>query len=302
MSYYPINEDTARLAKEMMSFSDYIPGSTTAEYKRMVDEAFELGERQKKRVDPMYHEKIDRLVDTYARRMADNLNEKSRIGTMCPSIMISGGSNFPVRKKEKQNAAFDRNMQDYNEVQKILDKIKSVGTGGISSDDPQALDKLRVKLDKLVATQERMKAANAAIRLKNTENGDAKLSEMGYTSEEIKSLREPDFCGRVGYPSYLLSNNNANIKRVRDRITTLEKMQAEPAPEGWDFDGGSVVANTEENRLQILFDEKPDEETRAMLKQNGFRWSPRNSAWQRQLTPNAESAARRLFGSDSKGV
>lgn len=302
MSYYPINEDTARLAKEMMSFSDYIPGSTTAEYKRMVDEAFELGERQKKRVDPMYHEKIDRLVDTYARRMADNLNEKSRIGTMCPSIMISGGSNFPVRKKEKQNAAFDRNMQDYNEVKKILDKIKSVDTGGISSDDPQALDKLRVKLDKLVATQERMKAANAAIRLKNTENGDAKLSEMGYTSEEIKSLREPDFCGRVGYPSYMLSNNNANIKRVRDRITTLEKMQAEPAPEGWDFDGGSVVANTEENRLQILFDEKPDEETRAMLKQNGFRWSPRNSAWQRQLTPNAESAARKLFGSDSKGV
>lgn len=302
MSYYPINEDTARRAKEMMSFHDYILGSMTAEYKRMVDEAVELGERQKRRVDPMYHEKVDRLVDTYARRLADNLNEKSRIGTMCPSIMISGGSNFPVRKKEKQNAALDRNMQDYKEVQKILDKIKSVGTGGISSYDPQALDKLRVKLAKLVATQERMKAANAAIRLKNAEKGDAKLSEMGYTPEEIKSLREPDFCGRVGYPSYLLSNNNANIKRVRDRITTLEKKQAEPAPEGWEFDGGSVVANAEENRLQILFDEKPDEETRAMLKQNGFRWSPRNSAWQRQLTPNAESAARRLFGSDSKGV
>lgn len=302
MSYYPINEDTARLAKEMMSHHDYIPGSTTAGYKRMVDEAVELGERQKKRVDPMYHEKIDHLVDTYARRLADNINNKSRIGTMCPSVMISGGSNFPVRKKEKQNAALDRNMQDYNEVQKILDKIKSVGTGGISSDDPQALDKLRVKLAKLVATQERMKASNAAIRLKNTEEGDARLSEMGYTPEEIKSLREPDFCGRVGYPSYLLSNNNANIKRVRDRITALEKMQSEPTPEGWEFDGGSVVVNTAENRLQILFDEKPDEDTRAMLKQNGFRWSPRNSAWQRQLTPNAESAARKLFGSDSKGV
>lgn len=52
MRYYEINEDMARRAKEMMSFSDYIPGSKTAEYKRMVDGAVELGEREKKRVDP----------------------------------------------------------------------------------------------------------------------------------------------------------------------------------------------------------------------------------------------------------
>lgn len=297
MRYYEINEDMARRAKEMTSFSDYIPGSKTAEYKRMVDEAVELGEREKKRVDPMYHEKIDQLVDSYSRRLADNLNDASRIGTMCPSVMISGGSNFPVRKKEKQNAASDRNMQEFREIQGILDKIKSVGKGGISSDDPQAIEKLQAKLDKLVKRQEMMKAANAAIRMKDHEKGNAKLAEMGYTSDEIKQLREPDFCGRIGYPSYLLSNNNANIKRIRDRITALEKKKTEPTLEGWDFDGGSVIANTEANRLQILFDEKPDEATRAMLKQNGFRWSPSNKAWQRQLTPNAESAARKLFGS-----
>lgn len=295
MRYYEINEDMARRAKEMMSFSDYIPGSKTAEYKRMVDEAVELGEREKKRVDPMYHEKIDQLVDSYSRRLADNLNDASRIGTMCPSVMISGGSNFPVRKKEKQNAASDRNMQEYMEIQGILDKIKSVGKGGISSDDHQAIEKLQAKLDKLVKHQEMMKAANAAIRMKDHEKGNAKLAEMGYTPDEIKQLREPDFCGRIGYPSYLLSNNNANIKRIRDRITALEKKKTEPTLEGWDFDGGSVIANTEANRLQILFDEKPDEATRATLKQNGFRWSPTNSAWQRKLTPNAEIAARRVF-------
>lgn len=296
MRYYEINEDMARRAKEMMSFSDYIPGSKTAEYKRMVDEAVELGEREKKRVDPMYHEKIDQLVDSYSRRLADNLNDASRIGTMCPSVMISGGSNFPVRKKEKQNAASDRNMQEFREIQGILDKIKSVGKGGISSDDPQAIEKLQAKLDNLVKYQERMKAANAAIRMKDPEKGNAKLAEMGYTPDEIKQLRKPDFCGRIGYPSYLLSNNNANIKCIRDRITALEKKKIEPTLEGWDFDGGSVIANTEANRLQILFNEKPDEATRAMLKQNGFRWSPSNKAWQRQLTPNAESAARKLFG------
>lgn len=292
--YYPINEDTARRAKEMMSFSDYIPGSKTAEYRRMVDKAVALGESQKARVDAMYHEKIDRLVDSYARRLADNLNDESRIGTMCPSVMIAGGSNFPVRKKEKQNAASERNMREYNEIQGILDKIRGVGTGGISSDDPNALEKLRAKVASLEKHQQTMKVANAAIRLKDTAKGDAKLAEMGFTPEEIKQLREPDFCGRVGYPDYELSNNNANIRRLKKRIEELEKRETEPAPEGWVFDGGSVVVNTEENRLQLIFDDKPDADLRSELKHWGFRWAPSQGAWQRQLTNNAFYAARQI--------
>lgn len=42
--------------------------------------------------------------------------------------------------------------------------------------------------------------------------------------------------------------------------------------------------------------EIPDADTRDALKSNGFRWSPRNKAWQRQLTQNAEYAARRVLG------
>lgn len=57
--YYPINETAARRAKDMNSFSDYAPGSATAKYRAMVDEAYALAERQKARVDPMYHAKIN---------------------------------------------------------------------------------------------------------------------------------------------------------------------------------------------------------------------------------------------------
>ena len=60
--YHKINEDSARRAKEANSFRDYSPGSATAEYRAMVDEARELAERQKQRTDPMYHDKIDSLV------------------------------------------------------------------------------------------------------------------------------------------------------------------------------------------------------------------------------------------------
>lgn len=97
--YYPINEEAAKRAKDMNSFSDYQPGSATAGYRAMVDEAYAAAERQKARVDPMYHDKIDTLVDRYARKLAENLNERNVIDARVPSILISGGGNFPVSKK-----------------------------------------------------------------------------------------------------------------------------------------------------------------------------------------------------------
>lgn len=293
MSYYTINEEAARRANDMNSFRDYKAGSATAEYRRMVDAATELAERQKQRVDPMYHEKIYRLLEIYCRKLAENMNASYSIEARCPSILISGGGNFPVRKKEKQNAARDRNLEEWNYIQGLLDKIRSVGTGGISSDDPQAVEKLEAKLATLEKHQEMMKAANAAIRMKDPAKGDAKLAELGYTPEDIAKLRAPDFCGRIGYPAYELQNNNANIRRIRGRIAELKK-RTESTPEGWEFDGGRVVVNTAENRLQIIFDGKPNADVRTELKGEGFRWAPSQGAWQRQLTDNAMRAARRL--------
>lgn len=293
MSYHTINEEAARRANDMNSFRDYKAGSATAEYRRMVDAATELAERQKQRVDPMYHEKIDRLLEIYCRKLAENMNASYSIEARCPSILISGGGNFPVRKKEKQNAARDRNLEEWNYIQGLLDKIRSVGTGGISSDDPQAVEKLEAKLATLEKHQEMMKAANAAIRMKDPAKGDAKPAELGYTPEDIAKLRAPDFCGRIGYPAYELQNNNANIRRIRGRIAELKK-RTESTPEGWEFDGGRVVVNTAENRLQIIFDGKPNADIRTELKGEGFRWAPSQGAWQRQLTDNAMRAARRL--------
>ena len=77
----------------------------------MVDQAAAIAEAQKAKVDPIHHEKIDHLLDTYARKLAENLNE---------SYCIPGPSNFPVRKKEKQNAADARNMDAFRHIQGLL--------------------------------------------------------------------------------------------------------------------------------------------------------------------------------------
>ena len=102
INYYPINEGAARRAKEMNSFSDYKEGSATAEYRAMVDKAAAIAEKQKSRVDPMYHEKIDHLSDTYARKLAENMNQGFAIDARVPSVLIAGPSNSPVERRKNR--------------------------------------------------------------------------------------------------------------------------------------------------------------------------------------------------------
>ena len=290
--YYPINEGAARRAKEAISYSDYRPGSATAEYRHYVDQAVEIAERQKKRVEPEYHEKIDQLLDTYARKLAENMNHGYEITARVPSVLIAGPANFPVRAKEKQNAASDRNMEEFQYIQGLLDKIRSTGMGGISADDPQAVSKLEKKLEKLEASQELMKAVNAYYRKHGTLDGCPHLTERG-----IENLKADMASGwhyeKKPFQSWQLSNNNAEIRRLKGRIEELTRHK-EAAYVGWEFDGGTVEINREANRLQIFFEGKPDAAVRDELKSNGFRWSPKAEAWQRQLNDTTIRVADRI--------
>ncbi len=276
----------------MNSFSDYVPGSATRFYRAKVDEAAALAERQKGQVDPIHHERIDRLLDTFARKLADNINRRNEIAARVPSILIAGGGNFPVRKKEKQNQADAAAMEEYRQIRGLLDKIRGAGRGGISADDPAAVDKLKAKLAGLEAVQEKMKAVNAYYRKHGTLEGCPQLSAAEI--EELKAGMARSWRAQPRpYESYLLTNNNANIHRVKERIEELTK-RPETEFTGWAFDGGEVKVNQEANRLQVFFAEKPDRETCSAMRHGGFKWAPSVGAWQRQLTGNAIYAAKHL--------
>lgn len=289
VTYYPISESAARRAKNANSFSDYVEGSATADYRRMVDEAVEIAERQKKRVDPEYHARIDSLLDAYARKLADNINQANSIDASVPSVMIAGPANFPIHKKEKQNARRDANMREYESIKGILDTIRSVGTGGITSDDPRALEKLCKKLAELEALQEKMKAVNAYYRKNKTLEGCPQLEAVSV--ERLTASMET--FDRQPYPAWALSNNNANIHRVRERIAVLEKeaVRAAEGPAEISGEGYTIRENSVIGRIQIVFDGKPSAEVRELLKANGFRWAPSEGAWQRLLNDHGRSAA-----------
>ena len=172
-------------------------------------------------------------------------------------------------------------------------KAASVGKAGISSDDPEAVVKLREKLAKLEDAQVKFKASNKIIRKKGTtpEQKVEQLVELlGYSPTKCASLLEPDFAGRIGFAPYVLQNNNANIASTKKRITSLANRPTEDKETT--VKGVRVLENVEENRIQLFFDGKPSAEIRTTLKRNGFRWAPYHGAWQRQLTSNGIYAAK----------
>lgn len=300
VTYYPIDEATARRGHEMMSMRDYIPNSATDSYRASVDQAAALVAEKKQHTSPFYHGKLDAYLDSYARRLAQWTNDYNRNKASCPSVMISGAANFPVNKKHKQNAREDRLWEEYKTIEAILDKIKSIGTGPVDLTDPHARELLNDQLQKLQKNLEDDKALNAYYRKHKSFEGfpglsaetAAKLSaDFADTRQRCPWIDKP-------IPDYELTSLRGKIKRVQARIAELDKLQqaqAEPDP-ATDYDGFQLIRNAAENRLQIIFDEIPDPDMREKLKSNGFRWSPRNKAWQRQLTENAERAARSILG------
>ena len=157
-------------------------------------------------------------------------------------------------------------------------------------DDPQAAAKLEAKLVKLESAQETMKAVNAYFRKNKTLEGCPSLTPEQITKLQQEMSQSWHLDKSRPYPAYMLSNNNAEIRRIRGRIEQVRQHE-ETNFAGWEFDGGRVEANKADNRLQVFFDGKPEEAARDELKANGFRWAPSVGAWQRQLNKNAYYAS-----------
>ena len=117
----------------------------------------------------------------------------------------------------------------------------------IYSDDPQAIIKLKEKLERL-------------------ENEKASIKAREHSTWE-------------------LTNIGATIRETKKRIERLEKLENTEFKE-INFENGKVIHNKEINRIQFLFDNIPDEDTRKILKSHGFRWSRYEKAWQRVFNLN----------------
>ena len=163
----------------------------------------------------------------------------------------------------------------------------------ISASDPQALEKLAERVNECKEFQELAKGVNAHWRKTGTCIGAPGISGIQAEMLDRKIAKATVSWERMPYSDYALKNNYAEMRRLEKRIAEISRNQ-EVGFSGWEFFSGRAEANTELNRLQLFFDEKPNEVERSRLKANGFKWAPSQGAWQRQLNDNAIYAAGRL--------
>lgn len=198
------------------------------------------------------------------------------------------------RTIERADNAMRKGIEESKRAKQLRSKANGVGTGGISSDDPEAVDKIGERVAELEARQAQMKAANAAIRKHKKADREAQVAALvalGFSEKAAGQLLEPDFCGRIGFPDYAMQNNNANIRRLKARIPRVQAVQqAEETTQQF----GTVEYREAEGRVQLVFPGKPSAEVRALLRRNAFKWSPTRAAWVRALTGNAQHIGRKL--------
>lgn len=161
-------------------------------------------------------------------------------------IIIGHHSERKARKLHRQ-AEYDikksielSNKSDYYEA-----KARYVeNSNAIYNDDPNAIEKLKEKLQ----------------RLENQRNS-------------IKARP---------HETWELTNVTGNIRETKLRIKRLEEQEHLVFPD-IEFKGGKAIHNKEINRIQLIFDGKPDEKIRKQLKHHGFHWSRNEGAWQREF-------------------
>lgn len=240
----------------------------------------------------------------YHARYVRWLNAMSRTA----SPMVTGGSNFPTRRNAKALESEQRRSTDLNEWYAWF--LKRAGKRMYDRPEERTADgRLAKLLADLKAAEDRhalMVNVNTIVRTKKAQAALAKrgltveqgLLELGLTPKLAAGYMTPDSFGYLGFAPFELTNSSARIRRMKaeveraqQRVKAVEAVQEAGEAPTTEVKGVQIVEDPEDNRLRLIFPDRPKGEVYVRLKQRGFKWSPRNGAWQRQLTNSAREAA-----------
>jgi hypothetical protein len=208
-------------------------------------------------------ERAKELASRYAKQSIQAHERSNKLAEMIPfgqPILVGHHSEGAHRNHIKKiHSAMNKSIELSDKSEYYRNKIENIENNNmISSDDPEAITKLKEKLELLYKERETIKAREHA--------------------------------------HYELPNLSGRIKQVKDRIEYLEKMQKLPEIPDIIIGDITIRVNKEINRVQIIYPGKPSEETRTKLKSNGFRWSPYEKAWQRQYGRWTYDIAKEIAG------
>lgn len=238
-------------------------------------------------------------MEWFRRNLVRKTNAMLDASSRTMSTMIAGPANFPTEQNRKRMATYDKRMQELlsfpdefiKRTRKGLKALRSESQ--VVSEDWNRLQKSLIgsiatvkgiDSGEIRGTARPLIVANAVGKIeRQLENGNIEVARqaMDFIAEQNKKLDKPFITTRHGLWAKVAS---AEKKVPETGSDTVAK-----------YAGAEVVDNKGAEKVQILFDEKPGEDLRNELKKSGWRWSPKNSAWQRKNTAAGMASAKKIL-------
>lgn len=297
---YEVNlEDLWDVAVRAFDGTSFSPEERAAQYIRDYEQALlndlkQVPDEEQEQYTAKFKEWVRTLFDKHSRIM---------------SAMITGPARFPTRRNEKANNYYDSAVKEFGEwrekaLKAIARRVEAAKPQ--EQKDNEAWDALRCDIGS---------SARTIIEINNGTNKYsykplfvssiygkveriAKHGNVELVERAIAFIRELN--AQCQKPILTERHKFFKLADVARAVRGSQTVQAEKDDRDIPFDGGVIRYNYAEDRLQILFNEKPGPEMISSLKHSGFRWSPRFGAWQRQLTSNAKYAAQRVLNIEIK--
>mgnify|MGYP003212767629 FL=1 len=289
---YEVNlEELWDAAYNAFNCTSFVPDERATQYIRDYEKELNydltnMPENEKERYITKYKDWVRTLFSKHSRIM---------------SAMITGPARFPTRRNEKANNSYDASCREFREWrEKALKAITRRIEEAKPAEQRENEEWLRLKRS-IYSSACTIKGIN-----EGTERGCnkalfvssiygkvetyAKRGDVATVEKAIAYVRELNKQSSIiteRHKFFKLVEMAKVVCKAQEEKTNKEDVEIE-------FEGGKVVKNFSEDRLQIIFPGKPDSETISKLKSNGFRWSPRFMAWQRQLTDNSYYACARV--------
>ena len=224
--------------------------------------------------------RAEQLADKNAAQSEQLYSKAKEMSSVIPfgqPILIGHHSEKRDRRyREQIHNTFGKAFHAADMAKHYRDKAETIaGNDAISSDDPEAITKLKNELKHLNENHEFLKSA---IRCAKKNDKTAFMLLKGATEDVWYKISN----GMCGFNGFTLSNNLANMRRIKHRIKELEIYACRESKETI-IKEVRIVENVEANRLQLFFPSRVSKETYKALRKNGFVWCPSAGAFQRQL-------------------
>lgn len=290
---YKVNlEELWKCACDAFYSTSFSPEERGAYYIRTYEEELNAD------IEKMPDEERERYISKYKEWVQILFNKHSRI----MSSMITGPARFPTRRNEKMNNYYENAVSEFRAWREKVLKAIARRIEDAKPEEQKADEEWTRLKRSIYSSASTIKGINDG-----TERGYnkalfvssiygkvetyAKRGDVTIVENAIAYVRE------LNKQSSIITERHKFFKLAEMAKAVCEAQEVRSNKEDTEilFDGGRVIKNYSEDRVQIVFDTKPQPDVISNLKHNGFRWSPRFSAWQRQLTNNAYYAVTRVI-------